>query len=421
MCYANLDPVGIPSSDAIEAMYAEGTCSKTLFAALYSLQVIASMLKLPDGVYPELWQRVWRFTDFFHTYHEHLLGLPSKRAIYAIFAELFARFHAFGHGKLISSTVGIHGVVVMGWSLFLDDTVGQDHDSLRNTSFWINWDLINGETSGVEKYLDAAGGIDILASMVTRHLARAADHDIISGTRNWHCTAAIGIIADAKKSGRIGILFDAELRSQGIIKSLVAAACSLNLYAATHENSLGLLTMAIHILGKYSTHPPGRVWMSEALQAGMLGAILLLASTHPGDSMLTGQVVYFITSALPGYLVYRSILIHLRTCLMDVEELVNTEAFAACPAFASWQQFRDAARDRLNFLEVFDSTPPVLYKACDNVVCGEIRLKSELQRCSTCLDVYYCSRECQAMDWRAAHRTDCQTFSGIRNLPGALI
>ncbi|KAJ7500027.1 hypothetical protein FB451DRAFT_1162426 [Mycena latifolia] len=51
------------------------------------------------------------------------------------------------------------------------------------------------------------------------------------------------------------------------------------------------------------------------------------------------------------------------------------------------------------------------------MACGQLREKSEFQRCSKCLDVYYCSRQCQTIDWRAGHRLTCLQFSGVGKLP----
>ncbi|KAF7357102.1 MYND-type domain-containing protein [Mycena sanguinolenta] len=43
-----------------------------------------------------------------------------------------------------------------------------------------------------------------------------------------------------------------------------------------------------------------------------------------------------------------------------------------------------------------------------SIKCGDIRPKQELKRCSGCLSAYYCSRKCQANDWRrGGHRQTC--------------
>lgn len=45
-------------------------------------------------------------------------------------------------------------------------------------------------------------------------------------------------------------------------------------------------------------------------------------------------------------------------------------------------------------------------RICNNTACGS-REDAKLSRCSRCLTAYYCSRECQAIDW-AIHKKWCQ-------------
>ncbi|KAJ7175179.1 hypothetical protein C8R43DRAFT_943447 [Mycena crocata] len=54
-------------------------------------------------------------------------------------------------------------------------------------------------------------------------------------------------------------------------------------------------------------------------------------------------------------------------------------------------------------------------RACDNTECNGIHDKTDLWRCSGCLDVYYCSPECQKSDWRAGgHREICSESGTLR-------
>lgn len=58
----------------------------------------------------------------------------------------------------------------------------------------------------------------------------------------------------------------------------------------------------------------------------------------------------------------------------------------------------------------FDSHPPASgLRLCSHGNCGrpETRLH-EFRRCSACGCVNYCSRACQALDWKIRHKFDCQ-------------
>lgn len=47
-------------------------------------------------------------------------------------------------------------------------------------------------------------------------------------------------------------------------------------------------------------------------------------------------------------------------------------------------------------------------RACTHVMCGRVETRRhEFRRCSVCGKANYCSRACQAMDWKRVHRVDC--------------
>ncbi|KAJ7027025.1 hypothetical protein C8F04DRAFT_99893 [Mycena alexandri] len=56
-------------------------------------------------------------------------------------------------------------------------------------------------------------------------------------------------------------------------------------------------------------------------------------------------------------------------------------------------------------------TREIVSKACDNVVCGVILLRTKFQRCTGYLTSIYCSPSCQATDWReGGHRDSYQSL-----------
>ena len=42
---------------------------------------------------------------------------------------------------------------------------------------------------------------------------------------------------------------------------------------------------------------------------------------------------------------------------------------------------------------------------------------ADLQRCKTCKDVWYCSKECQIRDWKAGHKTECHYMASLGSGP----
>ncbi|KAJ7093566.1 hypothetical protein C8R44DRAFT_396565 [Mycena epipterygia] len=54
-------------------------------------------------------------------------------------------------------------------------------------------------------------------------------------------------------------------------------------------------------------------------------------------------------------------------------------------------------------------------KACDNAQCCKIGDAKSFGRCSGCLCFYYCSSDCQKLDWKEReHRTHCSTLRSYR-------
>ncbi|KAJ7116540.1 hypothetical protein C8R44DRAFT_792791 [Mycena epipterygia] len=56
------------------------------------------------------------------------------------------------------------------------------------------------------------------------------------------------------------------------------------------------------------------------------------------------------------------------------------------------------------------------FDACDNMKCGKINKEEEIKfkRCAACRSAMYCSRQCQSVDWRDAHRDVCESIRAAR-------
>ncbi|KAJ7652388.1 hypothetical protein DFH06DRAFT_1206012, partial [Mycena polygramma] len=415
--YKNLDPLGLPTPDNICDAEALDQKIDTVAVAEFSLQVIPVLRNTPSGVYPELWARVWPWIEFMHIHREHLVAPPTKRNLYQTFMKIFVHFLAFGCRKLVASTPGVCAVVGCAWDVLLDSG---DDDALRDISFFISWEVVDSRFGPIDEYLEGmGGGLEYLAGMLMKHLSLAIADGVtpMSPLRCSHFAAVVYFIHRIMKSEELLERLCDALIPRGIIPALITCIMCLTPVVGERLNGPVILCVAFSFLGRYSTASPGRSHMCEALQAGLLRTVVLVASTDAHSEELDSRLDFLLKDALPSYMVYHSILVQMSSFLAEVEEFVRAETFKASPQFAAWQAFHALVQDRLVFIQDFDSRTNVLYKACDNMECDHIRVKSDLRRCSVCLDLYYCSKQCQAADWRAGHRETCHTFSGLRRLP----
>ena len=54
------------------------------------------------------------------------------------------------------------------------------------------------------------------------------------------------------------------------------------------------------------------------------------------------------------------------------------------------------------------------HKICS--LCCKNAQETKLKKCSGCLEVRYCSKECQATAWYKGHKVSCKDFSGLKEM-----
>ncbi|KAJ7161126.1 hypothetical protein C8R46DRAFT_359963 [Mycena filopes] len=260
------------------------------------------------------------------------------------------------------------------------------------------------------------GGIEHFASMLRQHLDRAiVDRATpMSQLGLWHFNPGMGMLGQVLKQPGMSDAFQAALLRHGFVGALVSGIYSLHLVEGNHTIASSMTTAAT-LVRQLISRPPGLAWVSEALRAGFLPIFLRTAHAFRDEDKLRQEFEYQLAQLFSPYMVYRSILTLMPDILTQVADLVRSDAFMASPLFAPWQRFQALVEDRLAFLQEFALTPSILHKACDNL-CNQVLLKAELKRC-VCLDLYYCSKQCQIADWREGHREVCRNVCGFRSLP----
>ncbi|KAJ7201223.1 hypothetical protein C8J57DRAFT_1412418, partial [Mycena rebaudengoi] len=137
----------------------------------------------------------------------------------------------------------------------------------------------------------------------------------------------------------------------------------------------------------------GHNWIPSAVENGLLRAIALAR-----------RAVYV-------SLVYYRIPAAIYAALREIDVLGNSAAFKASKIYQKWQALVDLRQKRLAVVKIFDFPRYVPLKACDNLQCAIISDRTRFRRCSGCLCFYYCSQECQIIDWRVGgHQEACNAY-----------
>ncbi|KAJ6540082.1 hypothetical protein DFH09DRAFT_1090088 [Mycena vulgaris] len=188
---------------------------------------------------------------------------------------------------------------------------------------------------------------------------------------------------------------------------LRAKPCSRMGYAldgvALTRNELMAPTIRFYFdeLLKYLLSPPECLWVNEVPEAGLLQVIVSYGATANPDASNACSVYLHIQqllgAILQGALMYHRSVAQIKESFKDIK---FSPTFKISPVFEAWE-----------VLAALIETP------CDNMNCGKIDQKDKFNRCAGCNAVYYCSRKCQASDWRNGHRDICQELASVQYRP----
>ncbi|KAJ7106526.1 hypothetical protein C8R44DRAFT_858171 [Mycena epipterygia] len=341
---------------------------------------------------PSLWPRVWPWILCLHARWDQLLGFdlvdPSFYTDFLLFA---GDFH--DHAKtyaIMSSTTGFRVMVAKTWtclsSLGNPDLLESVLDDL--CGFIVDCDAKNPDN--LAEIVEGAGGtLDDLADLVVKYLHAVVGRRRASDSTVYHIRGLLSFLADAA--------------------ALVTAIKAL---AATSAPDTGFaLDECFMLLRRILFTPLGSMWLEEAMDSELLPAIVMCA-TLGWARKINHHLRYFLERGIPVGLVYYYLVGQIKSSRAEVKELASSHAFQQCFVFEAWQHLMTLVEERLLLLAKLESLELVPSKACDNLECGEIDEKVYFQRCSRCKAFYYCTQECQIVDWQdGGHRGVCRSYS----------
>ncbi|KAF7371451.1 MYND-type domain-containing protein [Mycena sanguinolenta] len=150
--------------------------------------------------------------------------------------------------------------------------------------------------------------------------------------------------------------------------------------------------------------------MLESLRAGLLPLIVRTASMPKENTEGVDALQTLLDHILPGSTVSYTVVAELKVQLPAVDSIIGPE-FQNSRYASSWESFVSLARRRIDLMDEMDTKASVVFKACDNMDCDTMGPKTNFKRCSNCREAYYCSVDCQKIDWGSGgHRKRCHSI-----------
>ncbi|KAJ7502655.1 hypothetical protein B0H11DRAFT_1907210 [Mycena galericulata] len=393
--YLNLDPAKIPNIAELDEKIRDPDVSATITAAILCLDALYFLHETPPGAYPDLWPRVWKWTDFLETYPYCNRYASSHRAqdISLHFFYYVARLRQNPTTAcLIDSTPRVRIFIAKIWGILVET---EDYREFEDLCDFIGRDIAVSDAEHFEEFVEGSGGtVADLASLVVEHITWTTSHltsDVCSkGLFLLDCCIRFLI---ATNFDTCYAQFNAALVDRGIVKALIGAVLALE--EATVEETANVLEDCLVLLEWTMDVSDSRSWVTEALDAGLIRAIISCAVHNCIPTSATLESLHrLLIGVLPESLIYHSILSSIMASFAAAKDLLHLPCFMESEIFEAWQGFKELVKERLQVLIRFDSGEFRTRRACENV-------------------------QCQRYDWKqGGHRNFCALHRQARSSAG---
>ncbi|KAF7329397.1 MYND-type domain-containing protein [Mycena kentingensis (nom. inval.)] len=393
---------------------------------IQTVLVQRTSVPIDNECFTALWCRIWFWADFLRGFSHYTrmtpLGLAAQSS--SIVAVINAMISAAANKTcrdLVLRTPGLFELVGTAWSLLLAPSL-PDPDKINLRGLAGISILLGGRDDHPldEHYafprvaLGTGGTWRSMARLIVAHirLIISVDARIRAAGDSSSCMGILGIMYGIHhKKGFED--FRTALVAEGIIPTLVST-CRLVLQPSSplvyHEASRrpdlagALLTVLIRQM-----HTPRRQErVAEALRAGLLNLLFgcdrQLATVKSIVADLN-MLVNFVSAFMPFQCVVTEFAAQYRT----VQNLDARKAMLSVDAVKAWEELVAESGKYIEALQQYQSGELTQLRACDNLNCSaHVFPKDRIRRCSGCGSAYYCSEECQKIDYRRGrHRDDC--------------
>ncbi|KAJ7611209.1 hypothetical protein FB45DRAFT_941273 [Roridomyces roridus] len=377
--------------------------------AFLAVQGLAFAEEVPREACPDIWPGLWLWSQLIaqHDYclPPHVITCPKDAFLlsFTVMGRIWKFSDAAGK-KSIAAEPGFRPTVTKVLALLSGKDVwpaGIQIDGYDTAAHFLHFavDLENREHH--DDLVEGCGGtLRDFATVVVNFVTHLVTKDTQKSLA--FLSTALLII---RKTEEVREEFPDLLLECGMATALVIALRKMSAHSlGTHDETL---TSGLRMLVSLMFQPRCQVWFAQSLRAGFLR---LIASALENPELFDPKHLEAIFIGSTIFLPYRSVLIEFRSSLADMETHMNHTRASQSPAWDAWEGFLSWYDCFLPMAEIHDSSDRVPTRACDNVECDLVSAKADLKRCSCCESVYYCSTDCQRLDWNRGHRKTCTSI-----------
>ncbi|KAJ7627386.1 hypothetical protein FB45DRAFT_1004844 [Roridomyces roridus] len=430
--YANLDSDKVPAAPLVDELARHPTVVDDIRCAVVSLEAVFGM-RLNGEVGVFLWPRVAVWIDFIDL-HRKLLPeticdlLPADMTLYTDFMSFCGPLHDDPETYAIMASTPRFWRWLVKTLTFLPRIPEQYLRAimLNDIGGFLADSGVRSHPERLEEMIDMTGGSidDFFAPLIWEYLHSAIQDPSPDPNIPLECIQhLITFIKDADAFpincedewltvpiGPLGrALYECDFAEELVSAFLFFCDSDKPLIDAPYpiDQCMKLFQRMI-----FASSPA--LWAEEVLERGLLRVLVLI--TLKCDShgwRIDHWVRFYLQIQLPPALVYYYALGTFEESLEKIHDLLSADAFKNSTLCDHWRQFLGYMQERVDALDEF-AAKTVAYKTCDNLRCGSIEDTDNIAgRCSGCQGFYYCSRECQKVDWKAGHRTFCHNHQTL--------
>lgn len=334
--------------------------------ALQSISGLESLIEaLPWDLFPPLWLEVWTWMRFI-TEERYM---PVDVAAHEVYVTALSVLGALPREPMTARSMECQDsfahFVARSWAIIVE--MDDAECLLRNVGVLQICDFLRiteiTNPVNLQGLVKGSGGTPVhLASLVAKLLGFFSVEDEDQFNVLQYGLNFIGRAETTCSDWRSAML------EAGVVRAVVKALCQVcdNQHFDNGFDQHGALHMAFQFMAHLTVTSPGYAWITEALNAGLLRAIVTFG-LNVDRCNINPELLKAILKTISKHSVYHSVLRCIDISLIEAADFAYSEAGHRTPIFGAWLGFADIVHSRLQVKKWYDSDDYISMMACAEV------------------------------------------------------